>query len=83
MLRKEITGYAAFDKESGRGLGIQYGITNRLFLTDDPDKVNLASEEMIKTHIIWFNNTHKNQKEFEIKKVVRVTEVLEDTRDEV
>ena len=78
MLRKEITGYAAFDKESGKGLGIQYGITNRLSLTEDPDKVDLApNEEMVKTHIIWFNNTHKNRKEFEIKKVVRVTEILE------
>ena len=79
MLRKEVIGYAAFDKESGKGLGIQYGITNRLSLTEDPDKVDLSStEEMVKTHIIWFNNTHKNQKEFVIKKVVRVTELQED-----
>lgn len=78
MLRKEITGYAAFEKESGKGLAIQCGITNRLSLTEDPDKVDLSpTEEMVKTHIIWFNNTHKNQKEFVIKKVVRVTELQE------
>ena len=78
MLRKEVTGYAAFDKESGKGLAIQYGITNRLSLTEDPDKVDFApTEEIVKTHIIWFNKTHKNQKEFVIKKVVRVTEIQE------
>ena len=79
MLRKEIIGYAAFDKESGKGLAIQYGITNRLSLTEDPDKVDFATnEEIVKTNIIWFNNTHKNQKEFVIKKVVRVTEIQEE-----
>ena len=79
-MRKEVTGYAAFDKESGKGLAIQYGITNRLSLTEDPDKVNFTpDEELVKTHIIWFNNTHKNQKEFVIKKVVRVTEIQEVT----
>lgn len=78
MLRKEVTGYAAFDKESGKGLAIQYGITNRLSLTEDPDKVDFApTEEIVKTHIVWFNNTHKNQKEFEIKKVKRITEIQE------
>ena len=79
-MRKEVTGYAAFDKESGKGLAIQYGITNRLSLTEDPDKVNFTpDEELVKTHIIWFNNTHKNQNEFVIKKVVRVTEIQEVT----
>ena len=77
-MRKEVTGYAAFDKESGKGLAIQYGITNRLSLTEDPDKVDFAPDEgIVKSHIIWFNNTHKNQKEFVIKKVVRVTEIQE------
>ena len=79
MLRKEVIGYAAFDKESGKGLGIQYGITNRLSLTEDPDKVDFApNEETVKTHIIWFNNTHKNQKEFIIRRVKRITEIQEE-----
>ena len=78
MLRKEITGYAAFDKESGKGLACSYGITNKLSLTEDPDKVIiLDDQERIKIHTIWFNNSHKNQKEFEIKRVVRVTEIQE------
>ena len=79
MLRKEQIGYAAFDKESGKGLAIQYGITNRLSLTEDPDKVDFEpNEEIVKTHIIWFNNTHKNQKEFIIRRVKRITEIQED-----
>ena len=79
MLRKEITGDAAFDKESGKGLAIQYGITNRLSLTEDPDKVDFEpTEEIVKTHIIWFNNSHKNQKEFIIRRVKRITEIQED-----
>ena len=78
MLRKEVTGYAAFDKESGKGLACSYGITNRLSLTDDPDKVIILDDpDRVKTHTIWFNNSHKNQKEFEIKKIVRVTELQE------
>lgn len=79
MLRKEITGYAAFDKESGKGLACSYGITNRLSLTEDPDKVIILDDpDWVKTHTIWFNNSHKNQKEFEIKKIVRVTELQEE-----
>jgi hypothetical protein len=79
MLRKEITGYAAFDKESGKGLVIYPGFTNRLALTDDPLKVELSSDiHSIEMIIGWFNNSHKNQKEFEIKKVRRVIEIQED-----
>ena len=79
MLRKEITGYAAIEKETGKGLAGSYGITNRLSLTDDPDKVLiLTTPDQVETHIIWFNNTHKNQKEFEIKKVTRITSIQED-----
>lgn len=80
MLRKEFTGYAAFDKESGKGLVIYHGFTtNRLALTDDPLKVELSSDiRSIEMIIGWFNNSHKNQKEFEIKKVRRVIEIQED-----
>lgn len=79
MLRKEVIGYAAFDKESGKGLACSYGMTYRLSLTEDPDKVViLDDQESIKIHTVWFNNSHKNQKEFEIKKVKIVTEIQED-----
>jgi hypothetical protein len=79
MLRKELIGFAAIEKETGKGLACSYGITNRLSLTDDPDKVLvLPQSELIETHIVWFNNTHKNQKEFEIKKVVRITSLVEE-----
>lgn len=76
MLRKEITGYAAIEKESGKGLACSYGVTNRLSLTTDPDKVLILEDKsLIETHIIWFNNTHKTPKEFEIKKVARLTSI--------
>lgn len=79
MLRKELVGFAAIEKETGKGLVCSYGITNRLSLTDDPDKVLvLPQPELLETHIVWFNNTHKNQKEFEIKKVVRITSLVEE-----
>ena len=79
MLRKELVGFAAIEKETGKGLACSYGITNRLSLTDDPDKVLvLPQQELVETHIVWFNNTHKNQKEFEIKKVVRITSLVEE-----
>ncbi len=73
---KERFGFAAFDKESGKGLAVDFGITNRLSLTNDPERVQLApTPEQAKTYTIWFNNTHKNKKEFEIKKVVNVVEI--------
>ena len=79
MLRNELLGLAAIEKETGKGLTCSYGITNRLSLTDDPDKVLvLPQPESIETHIAWFNNTHKNQKEFEVKKVVRITSFIEE-----
>jgi hypothetical protein len=79
MLRKELVGFAAIEKETGKGLTCSYGITNRLSLTDDPDKVLvLPQPELIETHIEWFNNTHKSQKEFEVKKVVRITSFIEE-----
>lgn len=75
-MKKERFGFAAFDKESGKGLAVDFGITNRLSLTDDPERVHLApNPEQTKTYTIWFNNTHKNKKEFVIKKVVNVVEV--------
>ena len=73
---KVKTGYAAFDKESGKGLACIYGITNRLSLTEDPEKLCLRpTARDIETHTVWFNNTHKNQKEFKIKKVTVVAEI--------
>ena len=75
-MKKETIGYAAFDKESRKGLAISYGITNRLSLTEDPLKVDIQSTpEICEIHCGWFNNTHKNKKEFEIKKVAVVTEI--------
>lgn len=73
---KVKTGYAAFDKESGKGLTCTYGMTNRLSLTDDPEKLCVRpTAKDIETHTVWFNNTHKNQKEFKIKKVTVVAEI--------
>jgi hypothetical protein len=78
MLKKEVIGCAAFDKESGKGLVLYPGFTNRYALTDDPLKVELSrSEASAKMIVGWFNDSHKNQKEFEIKRVVRVTEIQE------
>ena len=79
MLRKDFTGFAAIEKETGKGLACSYGITNRLSLTDDPDKVLvLPQPELVETHIAWFNNTHKNQKEFKIKKVTKMVYIREE-----
>ena len=76
-MKKEITGYAAFDKESGKGLCVMFGFTsNRTSLTNDPDKVQIdKSAKQIEIFTIWFNHQHKNQKEFEIKEVVLVKEI--------
>lgn len=71
-MKKEYFGFAAFDKESGKAITISFGITNRLSLTDDPLKVQLApTAEQAEVYSVWFNNSHKNKKEFEIKYVVR------------
>lgn len=75
-MRKEVTGWAAFDKESRKGLAISYGITNQLSLTEDPLKVDIQpTPDICKIHCVWFNDTHKNKKKFEIKKVTVVTEI--------
>ena len=75
-MKKERTGFAAFDISSGKGITVSFGITNRLNLTDDPEKVTLApSKEQAEVYTIWFNNTHKNQKTFEIKEVVYTMEI--------
>lgn len=80
-LEKEIIieGYAAFDKETGKGLnnywsgGSQTG-TNKQSLTDDIEKVSICENEKdIELLITWFNSTHKKQVNFEIKKVKLVT----------
>lgn len=80
-MRKEVTGWAAFEKETGKAITISFGITNRLSLTDDPLKVQLAStKDMAEVYVIWFNNSHKNKKEFEVKQASRVIQLaaLED-----
>lgn len=80
-MRKEVTGWAAFEKETGKAITISFGITNRLSLTDDPLKVELApTKDRAKVYVVWFNNSHKNKKEFEIKQASRVIELtaLED-----
>lgn len=80
-MRKEVTGWAAFEKETGKAITISFGITNRLSLTDDPLKVELApTKDMAELYVIWFNNSHKNKKEFEIKQASRVIQLaaLED-----
>lgn len=77
-MKKELFGFAAFDKESGKAITISFGLTNRLSLTDDPLKVQLApTAEQAETYTIWFNNSHKNKKEFEIKHAVRTITVAE------
>lgn len=75
-MKTEVTGWAAFEKETGKAITISFGITNRLSLTDDPLKVELAStKDMAEVYVIWFNNSHKNKKEFEIKQASRVIEL--------
>jgi hypothetical protein len=77
-MKKEKVGFAAFDKKSGKGLNIVFGMTNRLSLTDDPEKVYLEQDRgMAEVYTIWYNNNHKNKKEFEIKEVVEVIEIKE------
>jgi hypothetical protein len=71
-MKKECFGFAVFDKESGKAITISFGVSNRLSLTDDPLRVYLApTAEQAEVYPIWFNNSHKNKKEFEIKYVVR------------
>ena len=46
-MKKEQIGYAAFDKESGKGLKVVFGMISctKTFLTDDPDAVYLGESE--------------------------------------
>ena len=75
-MRKDATGWVAFEKETGKAITISFGITNRLSLTDDPLKVELApTKEIAEMYVVWFNNSHKNTKEFEIKQARRVVEL--------
>lgn len=75
-MKKEKTGFAAFDKTSGKGLNVVFGFSTYTYLTDDPDKVHLdTSEKQLQMYCNWYNKGHKNQKEFEIKEVVLVTEL--------
>lgn len=75
-MRKDATGWVAFEKETGKAITISFGITNRLSLTDDPLKVELApTKEIAEMYVVWFNNSHKNTKEFEIKQAGRVVEL--------
>jgi hypothetical protein len=69
------TGYVAFVKgDSTKALnnywsgGAQTG-TNKQTITDDIDKITIASIDQLEMMIGWFNQTHKNKIEFEIKEV--------------
>lgn len=78
-MKKQISGYAAFDKQSGKAITIYWGFRARYALTDDPLKVELsATEKEAERNAIWFNREHKNPKEFEIKKVVRIITIEEE-----
>jgi hypothetical protein len=75
-MKKERFGFAAFEKESGKGLSVTHGFETRTALTDDPDKVYISqsySELDICTK--WFNNSHKNKKEFIIQEVIISSEI--------
>ena len=75
-MKKERYGYAAFDKASGKGLNVVFNFTTCRYLTDDPDKVYLAqSQKDLEMHCKWYNEQHKNQKEFEIVEVMLTTEI--------
>ena len=75
-MKKERYGFAAFDKESGKGLNVVFNFTTCTYLTDDPDKVHLdESKKQLEMYCNWYNQQHKNQKEFEIKEVMLSTEI--------
>lgn len=77
-MKKVITGYAAFDKASGLGLSATYGAgTVKVSLTSDPGRVYISDAAWAaENHINCYNRSHKNQKEFEIKRVAVVTEII-------
>ena len=75
-LEKRKYGFAAFDKASGKGLNVVFNFTTCTYLTDDPDKVYLAqSQKDIEMYCKWYNEQHKNKKDFEIVEVVLTTEI--------
>jgi hypothetical protein len=75
-MKKERFGFAAFDKESGKGLNVTHGFTTTTGLTDDPDKVYITDDyKYMDMCTRWFNQSHKNQKEFIIQEVVIVTQI--------
>ena len=77
-MKKERFGFAAFDKESGKGLRVIFGMTaeNRTSLTDDPEKVYVSeSYNEIEIYTKWFNNKHKNKKDFRITEIKLTTEI--------
>ena len=75
-LEKRKYGYAASDKASGKGLNVVFNFTTCTYLTDDPDKVYLAqSQKDIEMYCNWYNQGHKNQKDFEIVEVMLSTEI--------
>ena len=75
-MKKERFGFAAFDKASGKGLNVVFNFTTVTYLTDDPDKVYIADDyKSIDMYTRWFNESHKNQKEFIIQEVALTTEI--------
>jgi hypothetical protein len=75
-MKKERFGFAAFDKASGKGLNVVFNFITVTYLTDDPDKVYIADDyKSIDMYTRWFNESHKNQKEFIIQEVVITTEI--------
>lgn len=70
-----IKGYVAFTKDGKKFLrnfwsgGSQTG-TNKQSLSDDIDKIGIVdSKEEVEMIINWFNRSHVNQVEFDIKEV--------------
>lgn len=75
-MKKERFGFAAFDKASGKGLNVVFNSTTVTYLTDDPEKVYIADDyKSIDMCTRWFNESHKNQKEFIIQEVALTTEI--------
>lgn len=75
-MKKERFGFAAFDKDSSKGLNVIFGQTTKTALTDDPEKVYISeSYNEIDICTRWFNFQHQNQKEFIIQEVSITTEI--------
>ena len=75
------TGYAAFDKVTGKGLRNYCSQwINKWGLTDDPEHVYIVPNKgFIENAITWYNEQHKNKINFEIKTVsmIQTTEIVE------